>query len=289
MKTNTAFVAMKFDGEHWSDKRYSVISDVLKEAGYDPVRADQIKSSGPVVEEVWDYLENSSLVVIDDTGDSLSVAYEIGYCHGIKRPPEKILLLKQGTEIPFNYRHFRHHCYKDLKNLRRLLRERLDLSTPLSDDQFGYSFTFAVLPGASIYGLKVARCFLQSLQKLKFTGRGEFFAANRQLGKDNLYTISLGLKFAGNKSVPEGKWWMKFKEIVVPLVYSADCNLEYAEECSEFNALSAMRATMLPNGTAQFENGLPSLVVGGDASPEESWFLTAFNELLSGTSVEQTD
>lgn len=289
MKTNTAFVAMRFDGDHWKDKRYSVISEVLKEAGFDPVRADQIKSSGPVVEEVCKYLEKSPMVVIDDTGDSLSVSYEIGYCHGIKRAPEKTILLRQGHEIPFNYRHFRHHCYKDLRHLRRLLRDWLSLLTPLTDDHYGYSFTFEVSPDASSYGGTAAQCFLQSLRKFKFAGRAEFFAADRRMGNEEFYTVSLGLKFTGKELTPDYEWWMKFRDDVVSRIHSSNCHLKHADQCSEMNELRAMRRTMELRATAQFENGLPVLIIGGDSEPEDSWFLSAIKELMNGEETEEVN
>jgi hypothetical protein len=281
MKPNTAFVAMKFDGDHWKDKRYSIIGEVLKEAGFDPIRSDQIRSSGPVVDEVWNYLEKSPLVVIDDTGNSLSVSYEIGYCHGIKRAPKKTILLRQGHDIPFNYRHFRHHCYRDLRHLRRLLRDWLKVLTPLSDDHLGYSFTFEVLPGATNYGMVVAECFLQSLQKAKFTGRAEFFAVDRIFEGETFYTISLGLKFVGKQLAPNYKWWIKFQDDVVSRIHLANCHLKHAESCSEMNRLGAMRKTMLLRAIAQFDSGLPVLLVDGDSAPEDSWFIGAINNSLN--------
>ena len=96
LKERIAFVAMKFDGNHWNDKRYIAISEVLEEVGYAPLRANQIKTSKPIVEEVCDLLENSELVIIDSSGDSHSVSYEIGYCHDVGRSKDKTILIRQG-------------------------------------------------------------------------------------------------------------------------------------------------------------------------------------------------
>jgi hypothetical protein len=135
-KKPIAFVAMRFSGNSWDDAKYLAIAEVLREAGYEPLRADEIQSSGGVVDEVCDHFKNASLVVIDSTGDSHSVSYEIGYCHGVKRDPAKTILIRQGEgrDIPFNFRHFRHKCYKDTKHMKSLLREALGLSSPLADD-----------------------------------------------------------------------------------------------------------------------------------------------------------
>jgi len=61
MHEKIAFVAMKFFGDSWSDKRYKVIREVLEEAGYESIRADEIKTSGVGTEEVCKYLESAEL------------------------------------------------------------------------------------------------------------------------------------------------------------------------------------------------------------------------------------
>ena len=107
---NTAFVAMQFAGDPWQDRRYEVIREVALEAGYSPLRADEIKTSGPVLDEVCKQLREAALVVIDTSGDSHSVSYEIGYTHGCGRSDATVVLLRQKDEprLPFNYQHFRH-------------------------------------------------------------------------------------------------------------------------------------------------------------------------------------
>ena len=49
---NSAFVAMKFTDLPWKDTRYQILAEALKEAGYEPLRADEIRSSGAIVDEV---------------------------------------------------------------------------------------------------------------------------------------------------------------------------------------------------------------------------------------------
>ena len=119
-----AFVAMKYDDiptqNYLSRTRvYEVISECLEDAGFSPIRGDKILSSGPSVDEACNLLRTAPLIVIDTTGDSHSVSYELGYCHGVGRLPGDILLIRQddGSIVPFNYRHYRHRTYKDLKHL----------------------------------------------------------------------------------------------------------------------------------------------------------------------------
>ena len=275
---------MKFNGDHWKDKRYLVIRDVLKEAGYDPIRSDQIKTSGPVVDEVCKYFREAPLVVIDSTGDSHSVSYEIGYCHGTGRSPEKTILLRHGSDIPFNYRHFRNHCYKDLKHLRLLLRDWLNVIEPLKDNHSGYTFSFEILDGASCYEATAADCLLESILKFKFSGRAEFFASKARFGKEAFYMLGLGLRFtdkpSGQKIVPDSNWWMKFRADFVSRIHKANCFLKHADSMSEMNELRAQRQTMILRGVAQFKKGTPRNLIGGDSMPEDSWILMAIQDLM---------
>jgi hypothetical protein len=121
---------MKFEADHWRDKRYTAISEELRNAGFEPIRADEIRTSGPVVDEVCRLLKEADLVVIDSSGDSHSVSYEIGFCHGALRPADTTLLLRSGSDLPFNYRHYRHRVYRDVRHLRRLVRDYLRISEP---------------------------------------------------------------------------------------------------------------------------------------------------------------
>ena len=126
-----AFVAMKFTTDPWRDKTYLAIREVLENAGYDCIRADEIRTSGPAVDEVCRLLREADLVVIDSSGDSHNVSYEIGYCHGVDRPADRTILLKNSDSLPFNYQHYRHSVYRDTRHLRRLLRGHLGMIEPI--------------------------------------------------------------------------------------------------------------------------------------------------------------
>ena len=136
--TKQAFVAMRFSCPPWRDKVYLAIREELEKVGYKCVRADEIRTSGPVVDEVCRLLSKADLVIIDSSGDSHSVSYEIGYCHGVGRTADSTLLLKDNDELPFNYQHYRHRIYRDVRHLRRLIRDYLGLIEPIRPDVLGY-------------------------------------------------------------------------------------------------------------------------------------------------------
>ena len=53
-----AFIVMEFTKDPWHDKVYAAIRDVLEPAGYNCIRADEIRTSGPIVEEErrWEHV-----------------------------------------------------------------------------------------------------------------------------------------------------------------------------------------------------------------------------------------
>lgn len=276
MKEKIAFVAMKFEGNHWSDKRYLAISDILEEAGYKSLRADQIKTSKPIVEEVCHFLENAELVIIDSTGDSHSVSYEIGYCHGVGRSQHKTILIRQGEgrDIPFNYRHFRHYCYKDLRHLKRILRDWFSITLPLKNNQLGYIFNIKVGSNCGEYGYTVAKAIVTVLDKKKFNGRCEYYAADGvTFGLIDRYMVGVGLKNTKNV-VPSLNWWLEFKKKLDRELSTKDCGIELDITDSELAELGSFRQNFLLRGAVEFIKGEPSLILNPVSAESESLFIS---------------
>lgn len=174
----SAFVAMKFTKPPAKDARYRRIKTVLAEDGYACVRADEIPTSDIVVDEVAKYLASADLVVIDSSGDSHSVSYEIGFCHGAGRRPEVTLLLrsKQDARIPFNYQHYRHRLYGTLGELEKEIRQFLGISAPLPDSTLAYALTYQ-LPAetAPLSVDPVISSILAAAARLELNGRVEAY------------------------------------------------------------------------------------------------------------------
>lgn len=274
--SRTAFVAMKFQANAYSDRRYQIIADVLHRANYDPIRADEISTSGGVVDEVGRYLRESPLVVIDSSGDSHSVSYEIGYCHGAQRSPETTILLRHGNgnDIPFNYQHFRHHLYRSTNQLRRTLREALALSRPLRSDQIGYWIVVGRLDG--MYGTAVANSILESLKSEQFSGRCEYYVVEQQLGAERQYVVGLGLRYlTGQQQTPPYKTWLRIQNLIGRSL-AAPLHLE-ADLC-EFGRLKELREQAIPRGVVEFRRGKPITIITEDFCETESWFVIAARE-----------
>lgn len=281
MEDRTAFVAMKFDDNHWKDKRYIAISEVLEEVGYKPLRADQIKSSEPIVDEVCDYLENSEIVIIDSTGDSHSVSYEIGYCHGVGRLKDKTILIRQGVgnDIPFNYRHFRHFCYKDIKHLKRLLRDWFSVTVPLTNDQIGYVFNIIYGSDCGEYGYDVAKAIVTTLERKKFSGRCEYYAADgNRFGMIDSYLVGVGLKDNKN-ATPSLDWWLGFRKSLDRELAKARCSLSVDLERSELGEIFAFRQNFIPRGAAQFLKGKSHIILNPNNDEFDSFFTAYLSEV----------
>ncbi len=265
---------MKFDGDHWRDKRYIAIREELEQAGFKCLRSDEINTSGQIVDEVCRLLNDAALVVIDSSGDSHSVSYEIGYCHGIGRPAEKTLLLRGDANIPFNYRHFRHRVYRDLRHLRRLVRDYLRLSEPLQDDMYGYVFSFEFSDQAKLdYIYDGAVCVFNALKKLNFTGRAECYSAERYEFPGRVFTVGIVLRLPGRKPTPNYAWWQKVVRLASAAAANSKGRIKLDTMMSELAEKRAMKAWLVPCGAAEFVGGQIDKIIGGEGDEDSSFFV----------------
>lgn len=101
---DTCFVMMPF-GE-WFDRYYQEIYvPAIKEAGFEPVRADELFTTGSVVEQIWDQIEKAKLLLADLSGKNANVFYELGLAHAARKP---VVFTSSGVEdVPFDLRHLR--------------------------------------------------------------------------------------------------------------------------------------------------------------------------------------
>ena len=101
---DTCFVMMPFG--QWNDIYYKEIYiPAIKEAGFEPVRGDEIFSSGSVVEQIWEQIEKSKVLLADLTGKNANVFYELGLAHADRKP----VIFTSGAldDVPFDLRHLR--------------------------------------------------------------------------------------------------------------------------------------------------------------------------------------
>ncbi|MCX6291553.1 MAG: hypothetical protein NT126_07285 [Bacteroidetes bacterium] len=101
---DTCFVMMPF-GE-WFDKYYKEIYiPAIKDASFEPIRADELFTTGSVVEQIWEQINKSKILLAELTGKNANVFYELGLAHAAVKPV--IFISSNVDDVPFDLRHLR--------------------------------------------------------------------------------------------------------------------------------------------------------------------------------------
>jgi hypothetical protein len=291
MTKKTAFVAMAFASPADKDRKYRAIRRVLSEAGFAVTRSDEIRSSGPVNDEVCRLLKEADLVVIDSSGDSHSVSYEIGYCHGVNRPANKTVLLRDNSSIPFSYRHYRHVLYSDLKVLQQVLRAAIGISKPLRDEDLGYAVVFELAENAVVSERLVFDSLWDTIFDYRLTGRVEVhldmgsphieeltglgilrvrIRPFPSPGDPRLLRVGIGIVQPPPGRLPDYYWWEKFADQFAHKLISVQAGVRLAEGLSEMAVMRNIRSDVRRRVAADFSNGKPVRVLHQDGEELDS-------------------
>ncbi|MEO6380998.1 MAG: hypothetical protein ABIO35_03110 [Nitrobacter sp.] len=101
---DTCFVMMPFGS--WFDRYYQEIYvPAIREAGFEPVRADELFTTGSVVEQIWDQIEKSKVLLADLSDKNANVFYELGLAHAAGKPV--VFTSSNVDDVPFDLRHLR--------------------------------------------------------------------------------------------------------------------------------------------------------------------------------------
>jgi len=87
------------------------IKTTLNELHLRSMKADDIFSTGPIIEDVWEYINKARIIVSDVTGRNPNVFYELGIAHTIGK--DVIIIAQNEDDIPFDLRHLRYFTYSD--------------------------------------------------------------------------------------------------------------------------------------------------------------------------------
>jgi len=98
--------------EEFDELYDEVIKPVCTEFGFHAIRADDIFTQNPIMQDIEDSIQESAIVIADITPDNPNVYYEVGYSHGVKKPT--ILLCDTNRErLPFDLSGIRTIFYKN--------------------------------------------------------------------------------------------------------------------------------------------------------------------------------
>jgi len=78
----------------------------IERSGFAVERADEIFGTQPIIEDIWEGINSSQIVIADVTNRNPNVMYEIGMAHTVGKP---VVIMTQNIEdVPFDLKH--HRC-----------------------------------------------------------------------------------------------------------------------------------------------------------------------------------
>lgn len=118
-------VMMPFKQEY--DSVYKIIKEACSNIGFECYRADDFWNNSIIIQDIFELIYCSTIVIADFSGKNSNVLYEAGIAHTLGK--DVISLTQKIEDIPFDLTHHRHIIYKnegeELKQLRIKLESRL--------------------------------------------------------------------------------------------------------------------------------------------------------------------
>lgn len=106
---DTCFVLMPFG--NWYDRYYEEIyKPAIKDAGFEPMRADDLFHTGSVMEQIWEQVNKAKVMLAELTGKNANVFYELGLSHARGKPV--VFVAGIIDDVPFDLRHLRVITYE---------------------------------------------------------------------------------------------------------------------------------------------------------------------------------
>jgi hypothetical protein len=94
-----AFIAMQFS-DPYNEVYRDAIKPLVEEIGYEPFRVDEVAGPGVILNDIWNNITESSVVIAEISEPNPNVYYEIGVAHALRKPT--VLLAQRGTKLPFD-------------------------------------------------------------------------------------------------------------------------------------------------------------------------------------------
>ncbi|GEM_PF-1507536 len=103
------FVLMPFS-QKFDELYVDSIKKIVEKNQLQCVRADDIYSTNPIIEDIWNSINKARIIISDLTGKNPNVFYETGIAHTLGK--EVVLLTQKLSDVPFDLRHLRVIVYE---------------------------------------------------------------------------------------------------------------------------------------------------------------------------------
>lgn len=124
-KRDTAFVIMPIDpSKPELEDVLGAIKEVCSSFGVRAYRADEIEHQDRITNVILNEIGDCDVLIADLSHERPNVYYEIGYAHALNKKP--ILYRRQGTRLHFDLSVHNVPEYRNITELREMLRRRLE-------------------------------------------------------------------------------------------------------------------------------------------------------------------
>lgn len=139
MSKGQCFVLMPF-GDPFDLYYEGILSPAIRDAGFEPKRADEIYKTGVIISDIFAEIRKSAILIADLSGKNPNVFYELGYAHAFRLPV--VIIAQSLDDVPFDLRHQRVLLYKKegskwggqlRTNLTLYLQEVIDKETTIEE------------------------------------------------------------------------------------------------------------------------------------------------------------
>jgi hypothetical protein len=168
---DTCFVISPF-GEPYDNYFLHIFKPALEECGLYAERGDSLYRPSTIMDDIWDGIKKSKLLIAELTDRNPNVFYELGLAHAISKPV--ILISKSIDDIPFDLRSIRVLLYdKDHPNWGDILKKNLikAINETLANPSMSVPMTFKEISRPATISQDPFQLRLESLeltvQKLK--------------------------------------------------------------------------------------------------------------------------
>ncbi len=123
-KSPDIFVIMPFSPE-LDDVYHLGIREVAESLKCSCKRVDEMEFTGDILDEIYNSIVNSKIIIAEVSSPNPNVYYELGYAHALRKPV--ILITKDISASPFDLRMYNHIIYENIVDLRKKLKRRLEV------------------------------------------------------------------------------------------------------------------------------------------------------------------